>query len=346
MSAAASCPSVLMNSASGEKRSSAFGLFDDWFTAEPSAQAAGALATAWRQFWQRQARHALEAASEGVNRNILGLLDCVDQLNLKRRISPRMTARLAALMEAMTNEDGYAVFDTLQSWIGDKPEQWYLDDCLLESVGAQDWEAPLLREIRSTQVAGVAALEVFPLLEDDLSPYQGALMQALDLIRQVDLEMYAEIQTHVSMIKLFDGRGIEGLSTPKAFGAIWLQAPAHDNALAWFLEHLVHECSHLHLNAMMAFDALLMNPNEINRSPIRPDPRPMFQVLHATFVLSRNMRVHARLHARFPELNLGNALQEFSSQFESGVAVLKDFMKPTRCGQKLLDSLVLRTPEF
>ena len=335
-----------MVSASGCKPLSVAGLEDHWFTCVPSAQVAGALAKAWRQFWQKQSRMALEAASEGVNRNILGLLDCVDQLDLNRRLSPRMIARLAALMEAMTNEDGYGVFDTLQAWISDKPEQWYLDDCLLESVGTQDWEAPLLREIRSTQVAGVAALEVFPLLEDDLSPYQGALMKALDLIRQVDLAMYAEIQTHVAIIKLFDGRGIEGLSTPKAFGAIWLQAPAHENALAWFLEHLVHECSHLHLNAMMAFDALLKNPNEINRSPIRPDPRPMFQVLHATFVLSRNKRVHARLHARFPELNLGPALQEFSSQFDSGVAVLKDFMKPTRCGQKLLDSIVSTTAGF
>jgi hypothetical protein len=32
-------------------------------------------------------------------------------------------------------------------------------------------------------------------------------------------------------------------------------------------------------------------------------------------------------------------LQEFNTQFESGLAVLKEFMKPTRYGQTLLDSL-------
>jgi hypothetical protein len=339
MSAAASYPSVLMNSAPGGNHSSGVELDDAWFTGEPSARTASALALAWRKFWQLQARHALEAASEGVNRDVCRLMHCVNTLDFNRRLSPRMTARLAALMDAMSNEDGYGVFDTLQAWIGDKPEQWYIDECLLESVATQDWEGPLLREIRSTQVAGVASLEFFPLLEEDLTPYKNSLMQALDLIQQVDQDMYGEIQTHVGMIKLFDGRGIEGLSTPKAFGAIWLKAPGPENALAWFLEHLVHECSHLHLNAMMAFDLLLKNPNETNRSPIRPDPRPMFQVLHATFVLSRNLRVHSRLHARFPELNLGNALKEFSSQFESGLAVLNEFMKPTRCGQKLLYSL-------
>lgn len=339
MSAAANYPSVLMNSAPGENHLSGLQLDDAWFTGAPSARTAGALALAWRKFWQLQARHALEAASEGVNRDLGHLMHCVNTLDFNRRLSPRMTARLAALMVAMSDEDGYGVFDTLQAWIGDKPEQWYMDECLLESVATQDWEGPLLREIRSTQVAGVASLECFPLLEEELSPYKTALMQALDLIQQVDQDMHAEIQTHVAMVKLFEGRGIEGLSTPKAFGAIWLKAPGHENALAWFLEHLVHECSHLHLNAMMAFDPLLRNPNDVNRSPIRPDPRPMFQVLHATFVLSRNMRVHSRLHARFPELNLGNTWQEFSLQFESGLAVLKEFMKPTRRGQTLLDSL-------
>jgi len=342
MSMVSSYSSVPMVSTSGDQPLSAAGIDPHWFTCEPSAQTAGALAKTWRQFWQRQSKMALEAAAEGVNRNIHGLLNSVDQLDLDRRLSPRMIARLAALMDAMSNEDGYGVLDTLQAWISDKPEQWYLDVCLLESVATQDWEGPLLREIRGTQVAGVAALEVFPLLEEDLSPYHGALKQALYLIQEVDPEMHGEIQTHVGIVKLFDGRGIEGLSTPKAFGAIWLKAPGPENALVWFLEHLVHECSHLHLNAMMAFDPLLNNPNEINRSPIRPDPRPMFQVLHATFVLSRNKRVHERLHARFPELNLGNALQEFEAQFESGLAVLKEFMKPTRGGQKLLDSLVFK----
>jgi hypothetical protein len=342
MSMVSSYPSVSMVDASDPSLSAA-GHRDHWFTCEPSAQAAAGLAKTWRQFWQKQSKIALEAASEGMNQNIDGILKRVDQLDLNRRLSPRMVARLAALMDAMSNEDGYGAYDSLQAWISDKPEQWYLDECLLESVATQDWEGPLLREIRGTQVAGVAALEVFPLLEEDLSPYRAALKQALDLIQQVDPEMHGEIQTHVGIVKLFNGRGIEGLSTPKAFGAIWLNAPSHEKALVWFLEHLVHECSHLHLNAMLAFDPLLKNPNEINRSPLRPDPRPMFQVLHATFVLSRNKRVHERLHAQFPELHLGEALQEFKTQYESGLAVLQEFMKPTNGGQKLLDSLVSKS---
>lgn len=316
------------------------GVDEAWFSAVPSAGKTRELATAFRQFWQHQARMALEAAAEGVGRSLPQLMERVAQLDTRRRISPKMFARLAALMEAMSFEDGYGVFDTLQAWSGDKPEDWCHDELPVESVASHAWEASLLREIRNTQVAGVAPLEFFPLLEADLTPHQNALTQALDLIRQVDQDMHDEIRTHVGLIKLFDGSGIEGLSSPKAFGAIWLKVPAPENALAWFLEHLVHECSHLHLNALMAFDPLLTNPNEINRSPLRPDPRPMFQVLHATFVLFRNRRVHARLHARYPDLGLGADTEEFAMQFESGVAILNEYMKPTPLGQKLLDSMI------
>jgi hypothetical protein len=45
-------------------------------------------------------------------------------------------------------------------------------------------------------------------------------MHALHLIAEVDPDMHAEISTHVSMIKLFTGHGIEGLSTPKRFWSI------------------------------------------------------------------------------------------------------------------------------
>jgi HEXXH motif-containing protein len=109
--------------------------------------------------------------------------------------------------------------------------------------------------------------------------------------------------------------------------------------LAWFLEHLVHECSHLHLNPLFSLDPLLYNPNEIHLAPIRPDPRPMFQILHGTFVLATNCRVHARLCERFPELNLQPALEKFYEQFQRGIAVVEGCMKPTPRGALLLQSL-------
>jgi HEXXH motif-containing protein len=161
---------------------------------------------------------------------------------------------------------------------------------------------------------------------------------SLELIAEVDPDMAAEITALVSQVKLFAGRGMEGLSTPKAFGAIWLKLPEPDQALGWFFEHLVHECSHLQLNALFALDSLLTNPAEINQAPIRPDPRPMFQILHGTFVLARNVRVHSRLHAAHPELGLGAALDRFREQYARGLEVIRKHLKPTDRGRLLMAS--------
>jgi len=311
----------------------------EWFTCKPCAIGSQQVGEIWRRFWQNNAENALQSAADGLGQSLDRLLHHVRNFDLTRRLAPRLCARVADLMEAMDRRDGYAVMDGLQVWCNDAPEDWYADDLITESIAAHAWEQPLLREIRSTQVSGMGPLEFFPLLESDTLRYHQIAMHALHLIAEVDPDMHAEISTHVSMIKLFTGSGIEGLSTPKAFGALWLKVPTEENALAWFLEHLVHECSHLHLNALFSLDPLLYNPNEIHQAPIRPDPRPMFQILHGTFVLARNCRVHARLCERFPELNLQPALEKFHEQFQRGIAVVEGCMKPTPRGALLLQSL-------
>lgn len=97
--------------------------------------------------------------------------------------------------------------------------------------------------MRSTQVQNVAPLTLFPMLEKDPALLHAAATQALELIGQVDPAMHGEIDAHLSVIKLFDGPGVEGFSSPKAFGAIWLRVPQPGSELNCFLEHLVHEVS-------------------------------------------------------------------------------------------------------
>lgn len=315
------------------------GMSPDLFVWEPTPQRASVFSRLTREFWQYNAAEALQAAAGGLGENLDCLQASVRQLDPGRRLSPRLSARLSGLMEAIEHRDGYAVIDALQAWSCDPPDSWYADDLSTESIAIHAWEASVLREVRSTQVSGVAALQFFPMLERRLGGLQAAVNESLECIEQVDPEMHAEIRSHVSLVKLFTGTGIEGLSTPRAFGAIWLKAPEAERAQQWFLEHLVHECSHLHLNAMLIADPLLTNPQEINRSPLRPDPRPMFQILHGTFVLARNCRVHARLAEKFPLLRLEPALEKFREQFRNGLAVLNQYMQPTPMGNILLASL-------
>lgn len=315
------------------------GISSDFFVWEPAHHRAAAMSRLTRQFWQFNATEALQAAAAGLGESLSQLQESVRQLDVDRTLSPRLSARLSGLMEAIEHRDGYAVYDSLQAWLGDPPDSWYSEELTTESIAMHAWEAAVLREVRSTQISGVSALQFFPVLERKIDSLQAAVAEALVRIGQVDPEMHSEIVSHVSLVKLFTGSGIEGLSTPRAFGSIWLKAPDVDRAQQWFLEHLVHECSHLHLNAMLIADPLLNNPQEINRSPLRPDPRPMFQILHGTFVLARNCRVHARLAAEFPELQLTPALQKFREQLRNGLEVLNQFMQPTAMGEVLLKSL-------
>jgi hypothetical protein len=315
-------------------------LIDDaWFAVEPAPAMATAVAQIWRGIWRSNALQALAAAVEGLGQPLPGLQAAVAGVNLQKRLSPRLFARLATLMEAMQRGDGYAVYDSVQAWCSDPPDTWTTDHISTESIAVHNWERDLLAEVRGTQVNNVAPLTLYPLLETDLSPLQAVVQEALGRIAEVDTAMHSEIQEHVALIKLFRGPGVEGFSSPKAFGAIWLQVPQPDQALAWFLEHLVHECSHLHLNALLALDPLLFNPSELHQAPIRPDPRPLFQVLHGTFVLARNCRVHRRLIAQWPDLGLEPTLRQFEDQLARGVGVLETRMQPTPRGQRLLTAL-------
>jgi hypothetical protein len=314
---------------------------DDWFTAAPTSTTAVAIGEIWRGIWRTNAVQAITAAAEGLGKPLPGLLEAVSAIDLRERLNPRLFARLAALTEAMQRGDGYAVYDIVQAWCSDPPSTWTSDHISIESIAMHNWESDLLAEVRGTQLNNVARLTLYPLLETDLTPFQRAVQEAMDRIAEVDPAMDAEIQEHVSLIKLFWGPGVEGFSSPKAFGAIWLQVPQPGLEMLWFLEHLVHECSHLHLNALLSLDPLLHNPHELHQAPIRPDPRPLFQVLHGTFVLARNCRVHRRLIRQWPDQGLEPALREFEAQLTRGISVLQSHMQPTLRGQKLLESLQL-----
>ncbi len=313
---------------------------EQWFSAIPSAEHAADVAVRWRTFWKANALEAVSAAQEGLRKDLSCLSQSLEGIDLSRRLDPRLVSRVAALMDAMSRGDGYAVYDGVQAWLSDPVDQWYADKWVVESVSSRAWEASIVKEIRSTRISGQPAIQCLPLLTIDLRQITSHVERALSYIREADPGMHGEIMTHVACIRMLDGSGMEGMSTARAFGAIWLRMPEPGDELGWFLEHLVHECSHIHLNALMAMDPLLLNPNEINQSPIRPDPRPMFQILHGTFVLFRNCQVHGRLAILAPQLGLEPALARFREQFAKGMEVLRNHARPTPLGDRLIQSML------
>lgn len=294
----------------------------DWCDHAPDAARAVALARAWRGFWLQQAREALDAAEGGLGRTLDEHRDRLSRHDLDARLHPRAAARVADAYEAMAAGDGARVRDALQAWLQGADEDWTAPRLEVSSVASEDWERAFVASVRGTRIEGAKALQFLPLLGKPPARLVAAIEEALDLVGRVDPDMRAELDQFVAAVKLFDGEGVEGLSSPRAFGAVWIRVPRGIEPVRWFLEHLVHECSHLHMNALMAFDPLLANPLELDQAPLRPDPRPLFQILHATHVLGRNLRVHGRLVRQAGRRDLAPDLARFEEQHARGMAVL------------------------
>ena len=92
------------------------GIPDSSFKVPPSRDTIAGVAASARAFWRDTAIQAIEAAASGLGRDLSELAGRVRAVDLGRRLSPRLSGRLTALMDAVTRRDGYAAIDRLQAW--------------------------------------------------------------------------------------------------------------------------------------------------------------------------------------------------------------------------------------
>lgn len=146
----------------------------------------------------------------------------------------------------------------------------------------------------------------------------------------------------MTRLKLFNGKAIRGATSASVFGAIYLRLPASDeNMDIYFAEHIINETSHLHLDILLAFDQIVLNEDtEKFQAPIRVDPRPMFGIFHATFVLSRMVRLFQRLLKDKFQPEYGQKLDMFKKQFYQGLETIDKHAILTENGKKIKDSFI------
>ena len=123
----------------------------------------------------------------------------------------------------------------------------------------------------------------------------AALEAALDLLRRGALEVFEEIQGLIREIVLVSGQCysdrlvVGGAVSFSLWGAQVLVAEQVGDRLAMAL-HLAHEASHAHLFGLAAGGRLVENDDALlYPSPLRPDPRPMKGVAHATDAGARGL---------------------------------------------------------
>lgn len=132
-----------------------------------------------------------------------------------------------------------------------------------------------------------------------------------------------------------------GASSFMLWGAITLNLERHRTPLD-ILEGLVHEAAHLLLFGLFPTTPPVLNPvRERQASPLRPEPRPLLGVYHATFVCARLHHLYERLRARPPTgLDPAHPLAarqvEHRARFLEGHATLTRHARLSEPGRELL----------
>jgi HEXXH motif-containing protein len=132
------------------------------------------------------------------------------------------------------------------------------------------------------------------------SAYGERLLRSFALMERAVPGLAAEFDALVSDVILLVGDPkakyqFDGGSSYMLWGGLFLNATSHPDEVT-MVEVMAHESAHLLLYACAADEALVQNgDDDLYRSPLRVDERPMDGIFHATFVSARMHWAMSRL---------------------------------------------------
>jgi hypothetical protein len=221
------------------------------------------------------------------------------ELDAKKRWSPVVFLRISNLRSALLTKELSKILDAVAAVKRLPSHELYDDAFRIESILCETWENDFIGHMRNYAPLGKngEGTVVLPLLSLDIEPIRREIENALQKIEMADPSLRQDFSAFVTRIKLFQGRVLRGETNTAVFGAIFFRlAPPSYHQEAYWVEHVVHEVAHLRLELLRAHDPLILNDaKEVFPAPFRRDLRPMIGVFHATYVLSRMIRVVRRL---------------------------------------------------
>lgn len=172
---------------------------------------------------------------------------------------------------------------------------------------------------------------------------------AFDLMRSALPGMYAELDAIVREILLArapkgDRVQFDGASHYQFWGLLMINPSYHKTPLE-VLEVLVHEASHSLLFGMTIDEPLVFNPDEeLYKSPLRTDPRPMDGIFHATYVSARmywamKTLAESGLLSDTDQGQAKKAAQQDLENYRAGLDVVKAHGDLSRTGRRILEKV-------
>jgi hypothetical protein len=181
--------------------------------------------------------------------------------------------------------------------------------------------------------------------------FVAGVADAFSLLELTDAALAAEIRALIVLVigsaPLTPALSFGGVTSLTLWGAVTLNSEIHRTPLE-IADGLVHEGAHTLLFGYAADERLVRNTDsERFASPLRPDPRPMDGVFHATFVCARLHLFYHRLLGRRPR-SLGGydpraiekRMAQLASRFGDGARLIADKASLTPLGEKILRSSV------
>ncbi len=302
------------------------------------------LRTAYQEKIKENLSIIISAISETFNTDLSDLLETVSALDTEKRYSSALHSISVNLESAYSQKDFSKIVATLKSFQSLSPDSFYSENFSFDTVYGDFYDENLEDLLRTQDDVSEdydgQQPEIRKLDDDELKKYLPYAESALEKIKEVDPDFRNEIDTHISRIKFFKGQLVTGISGLITFGTIYLRLPKPGyNPLSYFVEHFTHETSHYHLHSLMGFDPLILNsPEKRYPAPIRKDLRPLYGIFHATFVLSRIVRILSKLDQKHSGVFYEDLIKT-RKQFELGLSTIRTYAELTERGKLVASSL-------
>lgn len=147
-----------------------------------------------------------------------------------------------------------------------------------------------------------------------------------------------EVETTLDCVLFFDAPRAIGFAHAQTHGAIFLRVSDLERT-GRLIEELVHEASHVRLDAiMMATPLLDLHDKARYSTPLRREPRTAFGLFHQLFVLRRIVDLHRRVTALFDTEERVRACDQFAQAWDTAQT-----LNLTISGNSLLGTMRMTT---
>lgn len=319
-------------------------LDNNFYSASPAGEKAALLFHEYRKLLQTNMLGYLRSIQISLGLDISLLIQKYEKLDTSQKFSPAIFHLFSKLNHSANQGEVPAIIDVLHQLNILEEREILNSEFRFSTILTESWETDFVNKIRSEHIPSKSGEKtlVLPILSPVLSTYQGLFSNLKAQLKQIDFDFYQELESYVTRVKLFNGKALKAATSASVFGAIYLKLPpVTENSEAYFADHIIHETSHLHLDILLAFDKIILNEEaEKFQAPIRIDPRPMFGIFHATFVLSRMVRLFQRIIKDTPKQDYIDRLDTFRSQFDMGLTTIEKHAILTENGQIIKSSFI------